>query len=65
MKKKCYANVFQDVTQFSEVHVELGDARESVVSVRKTGDIDRKFEIVCISINLNLNENKRNESFSL
>ena len=36
-----------------------------MVSVRKAGDIDRKSEIVCISINININENKRNESFSL
>jgi len=29
-----------------------------VVSVRKAGDIDRKSEIVCISINININEIK-------
>ena len=29
-----------------------------MVSVRKAGDIDRKSEIVCISINININEIK-------
>ena len=36
-----------------------------MVSVRKAGDIDQKSEIVRISINININENKRNDSFSL